>query len=269
MHGIINPGSAVNFSSPLNRGLESWWLHLPNRLGGGGNTFRDLMRRNHGTLTNGPTWGGARGAPGNYGSLVFDGSDDYIALPAAAPFNLPAFTIAALYRPTAVGSLQYLFAKDVSGQRSYSFGFGNTSGRLIFADHAGPNTIESGNTVVTAGDWQLSAVTRPRIGGTASIYHNGKLDWTGTSSGTFNQTNTPRIGGREFVGFTQPFGGNIASVWFYNRALSAAEVMALYQDSRAGYPTTLNWQRPRGYAAQVAAATSPFFYQRYIAGRAV
>jgi hypothetical protein len=33
----------------------------------------------------------------------------------------------------------------------------------------------------------------------------------------------------------------------FNRALSASEVSALYQESLAGYPTTLNWLRPRIY----------------------
>src|SRR5688572_2591053 len=79
MQGYLLPGDAVNRASPLNRGLVSWYMVLPNRIGGGGNTLRDLCRRNHGTLTNGPTWSGSR-APGAFGSISLDGSNDYINL---------------------------------------------------------------------------------------------------------------------------------------------------------------------------------------------
>jgi len=64
------PGNLVNRAAPLNRGMVIWWLHLPNRLTGGGNTLRDIWGLNHGTLTNGPTWSGPIGRPA-YGSLGF------------------------------------------------------------------------------------------------------------------------------------------------------------------------------------------------------
>ena len=56
---------------------------------GTGTTWSDLVGSNNGTLNNGPTFSGANG-----GSIVFDGSDDYINMGdiLSAPSSLSIFS---------------------------------------------------------------------------------------------------------------------------------------------------------------------------------
>lgn len=75
--GPIIYGDAVNRRHPLNRGIVGWWPGLPGM--SGGPRLLDIDGRNHGTLTNGPTW--VPGADG-FGALSFDGSDDEVAFAA-------------------------------------------------------------------------------------------------------------------------------------------------------------------------------------------
>jgi hypothetical protein len=68
--GIIDTRNPIEWRHPLNRGLVSWWLPFGPWQGGG--TLRDLARRNHGTLTNGPTWAAGRDG---FGAVKFDGRE--------------------------------------------------------------------------------------------------------------------------------------------------------------------------------------------------
>ena len=55
----------------------------PKSYPGSGTTWTDLSGRgNHGTLVNGPTFNSANG-----GSIVFDGSNDYVELTAILEFS--------------------------------------------------------------------------------------------------------------------------------------------------------------------------------------
>src|SRR3990167_9254519 len=76
MIGPLYYGDLVNRSCQLNSGLVSWLMAVPWYMSGP--RFIDIFGKNHGTLTNGPTWQGAMGRPGGNGSLNFDGTDDYV-----------------------------------------------------------------------------------------------------------------------------------------------------------------------------------------------
>jgi hypothetical protein len=77
-HGFIDTACPVDWAHPLNRGLVADWTILPIPGWRGGLTLRDLVRGgrrpNDGTLTAGPTWGGAKGRPGGFGSLNTNGT---------------------------------------------------------------------------------------------------------------------------------------------------------------------------------------------------
>jgi hypothetical protein len=62
---------------------------------GSGTVWTDLAGSNNGTLTNGPTFSSANG-----GSLVFDGSNDYINLQNPSALNLTELTVSAWVRTT-------------------------------------------------------------------------------------------------------------------------------------------------------------------------
>ena len=63
---------------------------------GSGTTWSDLVNGNDGTLTNGPTFDS-----GNGGSIVFDGSDDYMSTTYSTPTSLqgdPNFTVCGWFK---------------------------------------------------------------------------------------------------------------------------------------------------------------------------
>src|SRR4051794_33812532 len=100
----IDPARPVNPDHPLNRERRAWWIVVPGT--DGGRQIFDLMGFNHGTLTNmttaGSGWGGTA-RRGGYGNLLFDGSNDYVALGSrVGPTG--GLTVAAWVRPSSTGS---------------------------------------------------------------------------------------------------------------------------------------------------------------------
>lgn len=241
---FLLPGNAVNRSAPLNRGLVSWWMHLPNRLAGGGNTFRDLMGRNHGTLTNGPTWRGAS-RPGGAGSLsLASASSQYVAVGSSTAFNIAAndFCISAWISPSDVATYQIIVGRDGDlTHRDVALGFGNTSGKLLyFTDRNNDATgvlLES-SAVLTTG-WQHVAVTR--IGSTLTLWRNGVSVGTTTDNKTGSITTATSIGRREFSGFPNYLNCPVDDVRYHVGA--SPSVASIYQASRRGYQNELNWLR--------------------------
>lgn len=243
--GTVCIGDAINWDSSLNRGLVSWWIALPDQQRG--NVFRDLTLRNNGVLTNGPTWQGPLGRPGGYGSLNFvAASSQYadIGNPNSLVISTGNATLSALVKAS-------VSAGDGTGILS----FGNavvtrllcieqtTMGlpRLELYDGTN-NPFTTGTSVISDLGWCL--VTGVRDSGTLRIYVNGAeegnaVDTAVNVSGGASQIWT--IGRRMDARY---FSGNIDHVQVWNRALSPAEVRAVYLESRAGNPLTLNRVRP-------------------------
>jgi hypothetical protein len=267
MHGIINPGSAVNCASPLNRGLVSWWLHLPNRLGGGGNTFRDLMRRNHGTLTNGPTWNGPRGRPGGFGSIGLVPSDDFVGIADAAGTNAPdslkitgAITLGFWCYLTTTGTYSGIGrGQSLGGASSFCYYLTPFGTSLFFGISNGTTANTLSSVVLSAGQWFHAAATwsGQAAAGATKIFLNGVQINSGTPAITSLQD---RASTRAWIGGTAndagfsifTTNGFYDDCFIYNRELSPSEIWNRFVQSRSGFPDTLNWQRSRGYAAQVA-----------------
>jgi hypothetical protein len=234
MRGTICIADAINWDSSLNRGLVSWLMALPDQQRG--NVFRDLTMRNHGTLTGGPTWQGAIGRPGGFGSLSLDGSDDYADT--SLPYTVfgSAFSIGCwLYRdgnPIAADTNDTLFS--VGGN--------------VYIPRLGRWQNDYGGFQFTAGEipsdgvWTHVFVTSTGASaGETKIYNNGVSTGNDAAGGSLNNGNL-RIGGQH-TGTQRRYFGKLDDVRAYSRALSAAEVFAIYQDSRQGYPHTLNWRR--------------------------
>jgi hypothetical protein len=238
----IDPAQPVNYNSPLNRGLVSWWLAGPNACGFGSGIWRDLAKRNNGTLTNGPTWSG-QSHPGGWGSLSFDGTDDAATTPAVVIGATG--TIVAWVNRRGDGPGLEIF---------WSHGADSSDTRLRFDADAGAFSVSLGSTwngqatgdSFTSGEWAHVAMTWVATGGAAFVYWNGKETLTTAVSHAFPSTQVLTFGDYG-AGGGHEFNGYLDGLQFYNRALSASEVSALYQESLAGHPTTLNWLRPRIY----------------------
>jgi hypothetical protein len=256
----VCPGNPVRTDEPLNRGLTSWWMQLPNRLGGGGTRFRDLCGRNHGTLTNTPTWVGPIGRAGGYGSHSYvSASSQYIATGITS--SLTTFSMCAWFNSNAYGATNRdIFGKDVASPRGWTL---HTVNNIIRLESNGTGSHDGTTTLVTNTWYHVWFVSN---GTTLWGYLNGKLE-VGPITVTLSNNNGAQldIGRRPFTSFNHYWSGYIDDVRLYNsRAVSATEALAIYQDSRLGSPRTLNRVRHRPYSETDAAGAAPTTDYHYL-----
>ena len=183
--------------------------------GGDGTTWRDLSgNSNNGTLQGGVGFSAEEG-----GSLIFDGSDDYVNRSSSVITGNQSFSWGAWIYPSTTGTPVF-FGLNSVGQAMVSFW--DSSNNKVRVGTWGSDKLTSGTTILPS-TWGYTFWTWD--GTTLISYTNGVADGT-TTGFTFNiSSNNTTIGNAIN---TQYFGGKIPSVKIYNRALSAAEVAQNY-----------------------------------------
>ena len=191
---------------------------------GSGTTWTDLASTSNGTLINGPTFDSTNG-----GSIGFDGSDDYVSF---SGFTSVASTgtISQWFKPAISWSnAQPSQAMRLSGvHRNWEFGRTNTAtapGGFSF-DLGQAVSLETAQRTWSNTLWYNMVVTWDTSTNTSKVYIGGTLDNSGnatnsTSTGTFEIARSPG-------GTSQLWYGNIASVKYYNRVLTADEITQNY-----------------------------------------
>jgi hypothetical protein len=207
---------------------------------GSGTTWTDISGNgNNGTLTNGPTFNSTNG-----GSIVFDGTNDYVSVANASSLtNTSSLSVeswvlmnpsmnvygAVVGKGTSDANEEYCLLINPSTSKVY-FDVGGTTGPYVDLT----STFNS-NT------WYHVVATHERVAGssTIKIYVNGSLvpgsTINPTSAVNDNATNVS-IGCR-FDGNTSLWNGRISMVAIYTRTLSATEVLENYNSSKSKYNT--------------------------------
>lgn len=202
---------------------------------GSGTTWFDMSGEgNNGTLTNSPTFNSSNG-----GSVVFDGTNDYVSIGINKSCNVFTgnFTISAwAYR---VGGVSYgniigdYYTNNTFAANEWQIMMGpdgqfnlynNTGGYII------SNTSAYGTNV-----WINVCVSR--ISSTITMYVNGSSVSTSTNSTTFGTATGNLNIGIDGNNSAEPLNGRIANVLIYkNKGLTASEVLQNYnaQKSRFG-----------------------------------
>jgi hypothetical protein len=256
--GPIVLADPVDRSHPLNRGRISWWLTLPGLEGG--RRWLDLMGLNHGTLTNMTTsasgWRGTT-RPGGWGHILFDGSDDAVVCPSIAAANTPPVSYAAWAN---LGSLAGNRTIVGGGVGDLQFRV-QSDGAIQWVKQGVANIGGSPAGTVATNAW-CRVVGTYAASGAYAFHLDGRPVGSGTSAQTLVTTN-PVVIGAYTVG-TEEFAGALDDVSMWSRVLSAAEVRADYDLSRAGYPGVLRRLGSRAWRSAPAgpgplAAT---YYQR-------
>lgn len=188
---------------------------------GSGTTWKDLSGNgNDGTLTNGPTFDS-----GNGGSIVFDGTDDYISFgnPAEVQFIYTnEFSLEAWFNPDALSGFKHIIGKTYVNYRVAQNG-----SAVSFRLDANNLTFQTSGILV-AGKWHHMVATWHPATKTARIYINGQLaatgvnntvDWTDTSA-NFQLGNSP--------GENYYFDGKITLGKAYSKTLTPSEVLQNY-----------------------------------------
>ena len=187
-------------------------------------TWNDLSGSgNNGTLVNGPTYSSANG-----GTIVFDGTNDYITSSFATTSG-QAVTYCGWLCSTETTATYRNFVDSGTANPMIWW---NTSGQIEFDTVTNFTT-----TAVYRNQWVYVALSKPSGSSSASYYVNGTL--VGTGGAYTTPAVTPTWFNRAAA---QTWNGNSSNVQVYNRALSATEIQQNYNALRGRYefvePTT-------------------------------
>jgi len=151
------------------------------------------------------------------GSAEFDGTSDYIQL--NEPLISGAHTICAwINSDNDADYRQIVDSRDAGSDGTYFLI--NPSEQIMHRVYG--YTLTS--SAITAEEWYF--VTATFDGTTQKIYLDGSLDASQSASATYD-VETPTTIGRRSYGSSEYFGGNLANVAIWNRALSSDEINAV------------------------------------------
>ena len=227
---------------PLPANAVSWWP--------GENNALDDLGNNNGTFEGTPTY--ATGEVGN--AFSFNGASRYVRVPnspslqISSGLTLEAWVYPLSYNPGSSSSVMCEW--DAIGginQRAWSFGIDGPGPGFFGVSADGLNgTYAYTTTHIPLNAWTHLAATYD--GNNLVIYFNGSAQAsTPFSSGIISSTDDVGIGAT--IGGGGPiaiFNGLIDEPTIYNRALSAAEIQAIYNAGSAGkcpdFPPVINTQ---------------------------
>ena len=209
----------------------------------GSTVWNDLSKNSaNGTLTNGPLYNSANG-----GSIVFDGTDDFvdnIGLVSSFSFiqNTGIYTISAWVKPSVLNKEMYILGNNngTTTQKGFYFGTGNGTSITMFVTRGVVSSpvvnLTVNNFFLNTTDWVNIVIVGNGV--TNQFYRNGVV------SGATSNTSTLSVGDSSFslgLGFVKNtttswlWNGSIAQTQIYNRALSVQEVQQNYNTIKSRF----------------------------------
>lgn len=198
-----------------------------------GTTWYDLSdRRNNGTLTNGPVY-----ARNGGGTIVFDGTNDYVAFGTSLPDFTTQLTInvwAKISGSPTDGIFCTKGEHDASLTANFGFQVGGVGQVVFYARQSGFGYT----TTLSPTSYWTNSVNNYVVtynAGSVIFYKNG----TSFSSHTFGLNTLPATSGPLYIGFLKGyfayFPGDIYFEQLYNRALTPTEVAQNFNATRARF----------------------------------
>jgi hypothetical protein len=198
---------------------------------GSGTTWTDLSGNgNTGTLTNGPTYSSANG-----GSLVFDGTNDYVnSTSISSQFTSDITVEAWIYLSSYPGDwVRIIGTGGNGGNRTFGLWYhGPSSGGILWQRYgAGDPSIFPGSPTLSIGTWHHIVATTS--GSSHVLYLNASSIGTATAAGPWAASGANITIG--FAGFHTYHNGRMSNLRLYNRALTAAEIQQNFNATRSRY----------------------------------
>ncbi len=211
----------------------------------GGNTWKDISGNgNNGSLINGPTFNSANG-----GSIVFDGTNDYVNFSLTIPTST-VYTVCCWFTAAAGNWNGSLFGfgtgTSPNTQNVYLFGGGGGCGSPAGGSF-GFNTwncdsygIGNASTLLkNNGFHHVTAIFRNQSVNTNVLWLDGVPQTLsqqfGITNNTSNLTNQFKIASNGWYVSDQLWRGSISLCQVYNRELSAAEVLQNYDATKSRF----------------------------------
>ncbi|MBK9016274.1 MAG: hypothetical protein IPM82_20615 [Saprospiraceae bacterium] len=192
---------------------------------------------NNGTAPNGITYTTDRFGNCNQ-AAKFNGTNAYVTAAASASLNSPSTGISLMGWAKAqlsTANIQSIICKSLQSTSTLHYRLGVEGAglnRIFFgyrmAGQSWGNNYSSQLSNLTITDWNQYAVTWD--GATVRFYWNGAAVGSATLSGTIqpNDTTAPFELGRDVHGGIENFNGDLDEIRVYNRALSATEILSLF-----------------------------------------
>lgn len=200
-------------------------LFLPFDEGSGTIAYDHSGYGNNGTIV-GATW-----VDGKYGkALSFNGSTDNVQVNDSDNLDLvDAVTMTAWIYPTQVNVLHTIIEKNAAYDR-LRINAGKLGWRIFWSDASNTGDLYTDDVVCVINTWQHVACTYSKSTGKIILYVNGVAvkTFTGYTKNIIVNTEKVFIGSHEIYDF---FNGVIDEARIYNRALSPAEILSLYNNS--------------------------------------
>lgn len=214
---LLNRGGWV--CEPPPQGLKAWWKGEDNAL--------DSMGDNDGSGTDLAYTDGKVGR-----AFDFNGTSAYLAVQDSEALNVEdGLTLAAWIFPTNTSLAGVL--RKLNQETNGSYGLYILDEKLHFQINGNALDLAS-NTLIPADTWTHIAVTYDQTAGKAEIYINGVLDQSADYSEAVATSPESLLIGRYGVDPDAYFDGLIDEVQFYERALTAEAIAALFSADEAG-----------------------------------
>jgi len=204
----------------------------------GSTIWCDLSRGgNNGTLTNGPTYNSANG-----GSIVFDGTNNYVE---SGSINPTYFTISLWFKATGVPSTNDVYGGSIIASSpqltnnaiQYAVNYSWTNQKIYFSVQSnGINVSTADNSVLRNTIYNITAVYN---GSKSQLYINGvfstEINYSTNPVYPTTGNKNVQIGRWGYPGFGRYFNGNIYQTIIYNRGLTATEVLQNYNTTKSRF----------------------------------
>jgi len=220
----------VNHNSVQAQGLARWWpMAFP-----GGDRLHEMMSNDR---TFSPAFKSPSTQLWTYGPIA-NALNNTTAVAIATytaddqAWNTADYTFTAWVRGTSFGasSRRIICRQDGSGSPPFKL-FGFNSSKVYVGDSSGG--LQTGTATVSTGTWQFIAGRRIS-GSTRATFVNGVLDSSAAAASTvspYDATDPVVFGAWNYTSNAEAMTGEVADIRLYTRALSDAEIWALYEPS--------------------------------------
>jgi hypothetical protein len=192
---------------------------------GSGITFNGLVSGTGGTLVNGVGFTST-----NQGSFILDGTNDWINVPSNPVFAFNNFTMSAWFKSSDKSRYNDVISRYSLGIVTVLIYSDITTGRFVF--RVSGDTLTDTSSDIVNGFWNY--VTARRSSGNLEVFINGiRSNFIVSTSNGFIDADRWRIGTTNASG---DFANcNISQVQFYNRSLTAQEILQNYNATKSRY----------------------------------